>query len=265
MFKNFYKAANDDIKPDPELLSKVLSMSKEKKMPAVHHFRLAPVAAIIALAIVLPNLINTPADTTKKPILPIAENDTTYYFLSGKTSEEENKKTSNYSADIVANEQFTSEAPTPNVVMSINNTANVASAQASMRSSGGGSSANAPEEISAKDYFAGLGFSPDMLVLPDGLTADFDIGTKVSGDENTFTYSGDYTLSVTTSSNADTANSFLNNEQYEKSIFGDRTAVILYDGLVYEAYIIHSSGTALKIVTDMPEESLKTLLISAAH
>ena len=263
MFKDFYKAANDDISPDSELLEKVLSQTKDKRKPVFSHFRLAPVAALIALTIVLPNLINTPEDTAKKPILPTAENDTTYFFLSGKTSEDENKTTSNYSADTTSSSQLTSDDS--NVVMSVNNTANFAYTQASMRSSGGGSSANVPEEISVKEYFAKLGFSPDMLVLPEGLVADFDIGAKVAGDENTFTYSGDYTRSVTTSSDTTTANSFLNNEQYEKSVFGDKTAVILHDGSVYEAYLIHGSGTALKIVTDMPEENLKNLLVSAAQ
>ena len=263
MVKDFYKAANDDISPDSELLEKVLSQTKDKRKPVFSHFRLAPIAAVIALAIVLPNLINTQTDTAKKPILPAAENDTTYFFLSGKTSEKENKKTSNYSADATSSGQLTSDDS--NVVMSVNHTENFATAQASMRSAGGGSSANVPEEISAKEYFAKLGFSPDMLVLPEGLVADFDIGTKVSGDENTFTYSGDYTVSVTTSSSRETADTFLNNEQYEKSLFGDKTAVILYDGSVYRAYIIHSSGTALNIVTDMPEENLKNLLISAAQ
>ncbi len=262
MFKDFYKAANDDISPDSGLLPKVLSNAEEKKKPVFHHFRLAPVAAVIALAIVLPNIISAPTDTAKKPILPAAETDTTYYFLSGKTSEEEGKKTSNFSADTTGSGQLASDDS--NVVMSINNSAFFATAQASMRSAGGGSSANAYDEISAKDYFARLGFSPDMLDIPDGLVADFDTGTNVVGDENTFTYSGDYTLSVTTSSSRDTANSLLNDDQYEKSVFGDKTAVILYDGSVYEAYIIHGSGTALKIVTDMPEENLKNLLISAA-
>ena len=69
---------------------------------------------------------------------------------------------------------------------------------------------------------------------------------------------------LTTSSNPENAMTYINGDQYEKSIFGDKNAVIFYDGSVYEAHIIHSSGTALKFVTDISEENLKALLISAA-
>lgn len=51
MFKKIYKAANDDIKADEELLQKVLQNKRKKRVPIYRYSAIAASAAVIAVAI----------------------------------------------------------------------------------------------------------------------------------------------------------------------------------------------------------------------
>ncbi|MBR6523921.1 MAG: hypothetical protein IKT39_04855 [Clostridia bacterium] len=301
MFKDIYKAANDDIKPDPYLLGRILNKSKEKPKSFFYRHRIAVFAAALALIIALPSFIKAPENTGStvldNNILPEAQNDKTYFILSNKTSENaEESVTENSAADILNTEEsapknstteiltakttqdenapvYTADETT--VVMSVNSFSATPQMASLARASGGEmEQIDEISEITAGQYFVDLGFSPDILDVPEGLLPDFTNDTTVTitkqdgetlSDENTFTYSGENFLILTTSSDTENALSYINDEQYEKSIFGDKNAVVLYDGSIYEAHIIHGSGTALKFVTDISEEQLKNLLISAAE
>ncbi len=288
MFKDVYKAANDDIKPDPYLLARVLNKASEKPKPFIYRHRAAIFAAVIALFIALPAIFNPSApnnDTVlDNTILPEAQNDEMYFVLSKKTAEESAAGKSSDSVSHITEYDYTHTETTPSkqhnplsemtVVMSINNIVTTPQTANFMRVGDNDLSAHlVTEEITAGQYFDQLGFSPDKLVIPQSFTPGFSNDTSVTvtkldgeiiSDENTFFYSGEHFLMLTTSSKTENAMSYINSEQYEKSIFGDEKAVILYDGSVYEAHIVHSSDTALKFVTDMSEEDLKNLLVSAA-
>lgn len=49
MFKEIYKAANDDIKADEELLNKVLKNKRRKRMPVYRYSAIAASVAVIAI------------------------------------------------------------------------------------------------------------------------------------------------------------------------------------------------------------------------
>ena len=285
MFKDIYKAANDDIKPDPYLLCRILNKSKEKSKPFFYRHRVAVFAAVIALFIALPGIINNPeySDSTvlDQAIIPEAQNDKTYFILSSGAADSTKESASgNTSTDISSAKTASTEelidytnAKEMTVVMSINSFSPATQTASLARSSEDASPVFEVEELTAGQYFDMLGFFPDILSMPEGLYPTFTNDSTVTitkrdgellSDENTFSYSGENFLMFTTSSSMENTLFFINSDQYEKSVFGDKNAVILFDGSVYEAHIIHSSGTALKFVTDLPEEQLKNLRISAA-
>lgn len=280
MFKDAYKAANDDIRPDPYLLTRILNKAEEKPRSVFYNFRFAPIAAVIALAIAFSGLLNNPGDTGTNVLdnnSPSMTNQTADTYLLPKITDDTKPlpQTDCLFPYEEENNDTVSDTPSMTIVMSVNDFEQTAAlAQSRMIAADDYEIIEEIEELSAKEYFDNLGFSPDMLVIPEGLTADFNSDStvtvtrregKIISDENTFTYNGANFLSVTTSSKTETALSHIENEQYEKSVFGDKNAVVLFDGSVYQAHIIHSSGTAVKIVTDMPEENLKVLLASIAE
>lgn len=286
MFKDIYKAANDDIKPDPYLLGRILNKSKEKQKPFLYRHRVVVFAAALALVIALPSIINSPgitgSDVLEQSLLPEAKNDSTYFILSGKTSDATEKASD--STGHITEYDYTHVETAPGsqkktlsemtVVMSINSFSSTPQTASLARSMDGEiGQIDEVTEIIAGQYFEDLGFSPDTLDVPENLFPAFDGDTTVTitkkdgevlSDENTFTFTGENFLMLTTSSNRENALAYINNDHFEKSVFGDKNAVIFYDGSVYESHIIHSSGTALKFVTDISEEQLKNLLISAA-
>ena len=131
------------------------------------------------------------------------------------------------------------------------------------------------EQMPVNDYFNYVGFSPTKLAIPENLTADYnsdstvDIsksGEKVVSDTATFTYSGEKFISVTTSTDKTEVNSVLENEDYTKTAIGDNSAVVLYDGSVYQGYMISPGGAAVIINSvDLTEEEFTDLIVSAAQ
>lgn len=284
MFKDAYKSANDDISPNPYLLTRILNKSEEKQRAVFYNFRFVPVAAIIALALVLPGIIHNPADTgtqvLNQPLPSSTAESGTYSFLPKNSSDDFSSADSktNYQDNAASNtENYAeekSEITTDNtsanmVVMCVNNVAPIVDTAAYARVSD--VSPEALEEIPVGQYFEILGLKPDIFTLPDTVNADFDLNSSATvvrqdGDiishQNTFTWSGSNYLSLTTSSETDTATSYLESQEYEKSIFNNKKAVVLFDGSIYEAYLIHNGEISVKIVTDMPEDDLKNFIIS---
>lgn len=279
MFKDVYKAANDDIKPDPYLMTRILNKASEKRPSIFFRYRFALYAAAIALIVAIPNFVHmSPADSTAN--IPIAGKEITP-VLSAKQSVKETEDYSyttgnatiyNDTSDkLIYPADSKVESLETTIVMSVNEISPELSTASVMRAGGADESVN--EEMSAGDYFDYLGFSPDSLNIPTSLTPDYSAdslvtilktGEDITSDSNTFCYNGDLFLTVTTSKNTEEAECYLGSEQYKKSVFGDKNAVVLHDGSLYQAHIIHSSGTALKIVTNLPEDDVKNLLISAA-
>lgn len=262
MFRDIFKSANDDIKADPTLLKKILLRADKNPKHIIYQYRFAAIAAVIALVIALPAIINPLGKdaTLEQPLLPEAQNDKIYFYLSndstGSNSPVEDKKSSQ------------------NTIYMVINNISFASEESIIARAINADMSQTMEQVSADNYFDRLGFSPLNLELPDGLAPDFSGDTMVTvtkdgeeiiSDENTFTFTGKNLLMVTTSSSTQSVMSYINNDNYEKSIIGDSDAVILFDGSAYHVYIIHKSGTALKIATDISGSELEALLISAVR
>ncbi len=262
MFKDVFKSANDDIKPDPKLLTRILRKSEERPKSILYRYRFTALAAAVALVIALPTIIKAPEKdaTLKQPFLPEAQNDKIYFYLSndstGSKSPVEDKKSSRDTISMVVN----------NVSSASEESMHTRAIVADM--------SHTIEQVSADSYFDSLGFSLLNLDLPVGLVPDFSENSMVTvtkengeiiSDKNTFTFTGNNLLMVTTSSSTESVMSYINNDNYKKSIIGDNNAVILFDGSIYHAYIVHKSGTALKIVTDMTGSELEALLVSAVR
>lgn len=318
MFKDIYKAACDDIKPDPYLIGKIIDNAQPKSRPVFFRFAFSACAAVLALAILIPTFINNPGtDIMKSDInqntvrtIPKAEiapapqaepedapvADSVIPTNPVKTNEAANPKSSSiaseetvtiystpYSGSLenvtqAVEESSSVESVHPPIVMSINSiSANVGGAGANSRLLTFDAAATQTqfEEIPVSEYFDHIGFSPDKLKLPEGLTADYNseslvtiekTDNEVSSDTATFTFSGDSFVSVTTSSNAEDVSAILENENFEKTKIGDASVVVTYDGSVYQGYYITPEGTAVTLTSvDLTEEQFKDLIISATE
>lgn len=274
MFRDVYKAANDCITPNPELLKSILSNSSQSK-PEKVHFRPAfsLCAAALALVIALPSILNRPPQTGEQMMDNSPKYSQDITISQNPASENENSAMQPESVQRPVPSPVDSLASDMAVVMTINNispTPKMISEYDAL-----GESLDVQNvEMSAGEYFNYVGFSPLALDLPDGLNADFEetsavivskSGEEITSDIATFTFSGDPGfVSVTTSTDLTDVKSDLDDAIYEKSKFYETDAVILFDGSSYETKFVLDDKTAVKIATaGLNEEQLKTLIISA--
>ena len=119
------------------------------------------------------------------------------------------------------------------------------------------------EETTASEYFDLVGFPFDKLNIPDSLSPDFSPDTTVnSSGKNTFCYNGDNFLSITISPAADDAIKYLENDSVSLSKFSGHNVAIFHDGTYYRAITLLGGKTSVEVLTDIPEEDLKNLILS---
>ncbi len=132
------------------------------------------------------------------------------------------------------------------------------------------------EEISKEEYESYIGFSPeekaaipeDMKLYPtDNFVIEKDSQTgEILNDENTYYFesSFDRFIMITTTKKTNEIDSFLNNENYQKSVINDENVVITLNESIYNAYL-KRNDTGIKLTAGKIEEkelknTIKSLL-----
>lgn len=309
MFKDIYKAACDDIKPDPYLIGKIIDKSQCKSRPVYFRYAFSACAAAIALAVMIPtflnnsgtNIMNSDVTPPKNAVRNIVQTEIAPAPIQNSSETiQDTTPAPAYVADEVVKPEPKEENSAPSgslesvihvikdntkdnqiqtpVVMSVNNISEnigIAGAYSRHMMLSDDFTEIEYEEMSVNDYFNYIGFSPDKLEIPEGLTADYDSSAVVtiektdngiSSDAATFTFSGDSFVSVTTSTNSENVSAVLENEEYEKTQIGENSVVVTFDGSVYQGYYITPEGTAVTITSvDLTEEQFEKLIISATE
>lgn len=296
MFRDVYKAANDDIKASDELLDAVLSRKRRRVPPVLKYSSVAAACAAVAICLsVSPSVVekDESVSTPAPAATPKTENSSFAVLQSDRestpsvsaakaeaVSEPAKESGAAKVRDMAAAEilpettEETVNTYIKTVVLNVN----------SYAYGGGGTDEGGYYDCAAgavyetvewtmDDYFEYLGENVfDKISLPSDFSYVGGMEMTVSVDENgipaqdskIFPYEGENGryVSVITSKNTLTARSYLEDERYVKSDIEGNDAVVIGGGEEYKSYIISNDVSHIITSDGVTEDELADMLVS---